>query len=540
MCRIIFFLLFLCFGEVSYTQKTSDDSSLSNTSLPRPKLVVGIVVDQMRWDYLYRYYERYLPAGGFKRLLTEGFSCENTMISYAPTITACGHTCIYTGSVPAIHGITGNDWFDYKQNGIIYCTEDDSAKTIGSNSTAGQMSPRNLLVTTIGDELRLATNFRSKVVGIAIKDRGAILPAGHSANAAYWYDNKTGDWITSSYYQDSLPSWVKELNAKKLPDKYYATDWNTLYPLNTYVQSNLAKTGFPYTLKQYAGKNYQVISATAYGNSFTLDMAKAAIEGEKLGNNSVTDMLTVSLSSPDYIGHAYGPNSVEEEDCYLRLDKDLGAFLDYLDSKIGKGQYFVFLTADHGAANEPAFLKANKIPAGNFDDQKVTDELNQMLKEKFETDGLIYGIINYQVYLNRNAITEKKIGKDLLNTSIINYLLQNAAVDRAFAIDDVNNTTLTAKIKEAVTNGYYPSRSGDIQIILHPQWIDGFLNGGTTHGVWNPYDAHIPLIWFGWNISPGKTNHEIYMTDIAPTVAAMLKIQMPSGSIGHVIEEVVK
>lgn len=532
MYKIIFCLLLLLFTKAGFTQKQD--------SLPRPKLVVGIVVDQMRWDYLYRYYDRYLSNGGFKRLLNEGFSCENTMIPYAPTITACGHTCIYTGSVPAIHGITGNDWFDYKQNGIVYCTEDDSVKTVGSNTTAGQMSPRNLLVTTIGDELRLATNFRSKVIGIAIKDRGAILPAGHSANAAYWYDNKTGDWVTSSYYRDSLPSWVKELNAKKLVDKYYSMDWNTLYPVNTYIQSDLTKKRFPYDLKQYVGQNYQVISATAFGNSFTFDMAKAAIAGEKLGDNAVTDMLTVSLSSPDYIGHAYGPNSIEEEDCYLRLDKDLGDFLDYLDLKIGKGQYVVFLTADHGAANEPAFLKAHKIPAGNFDDQKATDELNQILKDKFKVDGLVIGIINYHVYLNRNAITEKKINSDLLNTTVINYLLQDSAVDKAFVIDDVNNTTLPAKIKDAVTNGYYPSRSGDIQIIFHPQWIDGFLKGGTTHGVWNPYDAHIPLLWYGWNISPGKTNHEIYMTDIAPTVAAMLRIQMPSGSIGHVIEEVIK
>lgn len=206
-------------------------------SIQRPKLVVGIVVDQMRWDYLYRYYDRYAANGGFKRLLNQGFSCDNTLISYTPTVTACGHAGIYTGSVPAIHGITGNTWWDNQLNTSIYCTQDDSVKTVGSITALGQMSPRNMLVTTICDELRLATNFKSKVIGIALKDRGSILPAGHSANAAYWYDNKTGDWITSTYYMNELPQWVKDINAKKLVDKYYQEGWSTLYPLHTYLQS---------------------------------------------------------------------------------------------------------------------------------------------------------------------------------------------------------------------------------------------------------------------------------------------------------------
>jgi arylsulfatase A-like enzyme len=297
----------------------------------------------------------------------------------------------------------------------------------------------------------------------------------------------------------------------------------------------------PYGLKQLTGKNYHVIAATPYGNSFTFDMAKAAITGESLGNNNnVTDMLTLSLSSTDYIGHAYGPNSPEAEDCYLRLDKDLGDFMDFLDSKIGKGQYLVFLTADHGAAHVPAFLKAHKIPGGNFDNENVTAALNKLLSEKFNTPALIHGIINYQVYLNRNIIAEKKLNKDLVYSTVINFLLQNEAIERAFVLADAGSTTLNSKIKEAVMNGYYPERSGDIQLIFKPQWIDGFLKRGTTHGVWNPYDAHIPLIWFGWNIQQGKTNREVYMTDIAPTVAAMLKIQVPTGSVGRMIEEVAK
>lgn len=515
-------------------------TSSQGSSIKYPKLVVGIVVDQMRWDYLYRYQNRYKENGGFKRLLTQGFSCENTLIPYAPTVTACGHSCIYTGAVPAVNGITGNDWWDYSQNKFVYCTEDDSVKTVGSITIAGQMSPKNLLVTTIGDELHLATNFRSKVMGIAIKDRGAILPAGHSANAAYWYDNKTGNWITSSYYANELPVWVKELNEKKLVDKYYAQDWNTLYPLQTYTQSTADAGRFPHSLKQYSAKNYMVISATPYGNNFTFDMAEAAITSEQLGIDSITDLLTVSLSSPDYIGHTYGPNSVEAEDGFLRLDAALGNFLDLLDQKIGKGQYLVFLTADHGVAHEPAFLNKHKIPAGNFDNEKAADTLNTYLNETFAANNLIIGIINYQVYIDHNAMTAKKLNRDSVYNRIIDFLEKDKAVDRAFALKDINKTTLNSTIKESITNGYYPSRSGDIQIILHPQWIDGFLKGGSTHGVWNPYDAHIPLLWYGWNIQPGKMHREVYMTDIAPTIAAMLKIQMPSGCTGHVIEEVVR
>jgi|SRR5579871_155781 len=518
----------------------------------RPKIVVGIVVDQMRWDYLYRYYSRYLEDGGFKRFLNQGFSCENTMIPYTPTITACGHTSIYTGSVPAIDGITGNDWYDYKLSQIVYCTGDDSTKTIGSNTDAGQMSPHNLLVTTICDELRLATNFHSKVIGIALKDRAAILPAGHSANGAYWYDDKTGEWITSSYYMKDLPGWVRSLNDQKLVDKYFEQNWNTLYPLKTYTQSTpdeepyeyrpfgINAKGFPYDLKQFVGENYGILPVTPYGNTFTFDMAKAAIEGEKLGADSITDFLAISLSTPDYIGHTFGPNSVEAEDDFLRLDKDLGDFLKYLDEKIGKGSYLIFLSADHGVAHVPGFLKEHKIPAGGVEEQKLTDGINKLLKDKFNIDKLVVGIFNYQVYLDRDIINKGKLNKDAIEQEAINFLLQQPGIARAFSSEKLSETTLSAKIKNAIANGYYPPRSGDIQIILQPQWIAGFLSRGTTHGVWNPYDAHIPLLWYGWNIRAGKTNKEVYMTDIAPTIASMLHIQMPSGSIGNVIEEVTK
>ena len=551
MRKIIFILSVFFLAYPAASQNTVGSASMKNNTIERPKLVVGIVIDQMRWDYLYRYYNLYAEDGGFKRLISQGFSCDNTMIPYIPTLTACGHTSIFTGSIPAIDGITGNDWWDYDLSKLVYCSEDDSVKTIGSNTNAGKMSPRNLMVTTIGDELRLATNFHNKVIGIALKDRAAILPAGHSANAAYWYDDKTGDWITSSYYMNELPQWVKDLNAKKMVDSYFAQNWNTLYPIDKYIQSTpdeepyeyrpFGAKAFPYNLQQFVGKNYGILPVTPYGNTFTFDMARAAISGEKLGSGSNTDLLTISMSTPDYIGHSFGPNSVEAEDDFLRLDKDLGAFLDFLDKQIGKGQYLVFLTADHGAAHVPAFLKEHKIPAGNVNQQKISDQLNSLLKDKFKTDNLVIGILNYQVYLDRNTITSSHhLNKEDVYNTIIDFLLRQPGISRAFALDNLSQATISNSIKNKIANGYLPSRSGDIQIITKPQWIADFMNAGTTHGVWNPYDSHIPLLWYGWNVQPGKTNREVYMTDIAPTIAAMLHIQMPSGSVGHVIEEVSK
>ena len=518
----------------------------------RPKLVIGIVVDQMRWDYLYRYYDRYAKDGGFKRLLNQGYSCENTLIPYTPTVTACGHSSIYTGSVPAINGITGNNWYDNTENREVYCTEDKSVTTVGSSSTLGQMSPRNMLVTTIGDELRLATNFRSKVVGIALKDRGGILPAGHSANAAYWYDNTTGNWITSSYYMTELPKWVSDFNAQKLVDKYYETGWNTLYPLNTYLQSSADEKpyeakpfganakGFPYDMKSFIGKNYIAVLPSPMGNTLTAEMAKAAVIGEGLGQDEFTDMLAVSFSSPDYIGHSFGPNSVEQEDDFLRLDKELGGFLDFLDSKVGKDQYTVFLSADHGVAHVPGFLKEHNIPAASSDIASVTSILNTALKEKYGSPKLIVSGDNYQLYLNNAAIDSLHLNREEVKSWIIDYLAVEPTVARVFALDKIAVTTLNAKEKEMITNGWYPKRGGDIQVVLQPQTLEGFVTAGTTHGLWNPYDAHIPFLLYGWGVKQGKTNRETYMTDIAPTLAALLHIQMPSGSVGKVVEEAIR
>ncbi|NTS41094.1 alkaline phosphatase family protein [Flavisolibacter sp. BT320] len=515
----------------------------------KPKLVVGIMVDQMRWDYLYRFQERF-GEGGFKRMLGEGFSCENTFMPFTPTYTAAGHASVYTGSVPSLNGILGNNWFNRYTNQYIYCTDDSTVRSVGSTSGAGEMSPRNMIANTITDELRLSTNFRSKTIGIALKDRGAILPAGHTANAAYWFDDASGGWISSTYYMQNLPKWMTQLNAKKLPEAYLAKSWKTLYPIETYVQSTAdAKpyeggipgedNTFEHRLDTIKSARYAAFRVSPYGNSFTVDAAKAAVEGEALGARGVTDFLAVSFSSPDYIGHTFGPNSIEVEDMYLRLDKDLADFMTYLDGRIGEGQYLLFLTADHAVAHVPGFAWENKLPAGLANATALQRTLNEVLQKTYGNGSYIQTIINYQVFLNRDILLEKKLDKAAVKSLVIETLLAQPSIEKAVDLENIPAAGLPRQVEMMVVNGYHQKYSGDIQFVYRPQWFEGGSRG-TTHGSWNPYDSHIPLLWYGWGIKQGQSNREVYMTDIAPTVAALLQIQMPNASIGKVIEEVRK
>ncbi|MDR6783508.1 putative AlkP superfamily pyrophosphatase or phosphodiesterase [Pedobacter africanus] len=546
---LLFAALLLISSGASAQKKSNKlpSANPSSSSVNRPKLIVGMVIDQMRWDYLYRYANRY-SNGGFKRLVNEGFSAENTFIPYTPTYTACGHASIYTGSVPAINGIIGNDWYDPQLKRNVYCAEDTSVTSVGSTTVAGKMSPKNMLVTTITDELRLATNFKSKVIGISLKDRGSILPAGHSANAAYWFDAQTGDWISSTYYMTQLPAWVQDYNKQKHADQFYANNWNTLYPIDSYGQSTADNKiyerrtrgeqtpTFPHPLKLYMGKNYEIIKSTPYGNTMTLDLARHAVAAEKLGQNNTTDFLAVSCSATDYVGHQYGPNSIEAEDTYLRLDKDLEAFFNYLDQTLGKGNYLFFLSADHGAAHVPGFMKENKLPGGLFDDAPVVKDLNQIFNEKYKIKKAIITAMNNQILFDHDEISKSKADFEEMKAFTIDYLKKQPGIMNAVDLNKLSGTTLPEQIKKAITNGYNARRSGDIYYILLSNYFDG-TSTGTTHGSWNPYDSHIPCVFMGWKVKPGKTNKTHYMTDISATLAAMLHIQMPSGCVGEPITE---
>lgn len=535
---LIPFLLFVTAAVVAQT-----------TAPAKPKLVVGIVVDQMRYDYLYRYSEKFSDKG-FKRLLREGYSCESTHINYSPSYTACGHTCVYTGSVPSVHGITGNNWFDLNEQKYVYCTDDSTERTVGSTSKAGWMSPRRMLTTTITDELRLSTNFKSKVIGVALKDRGSILPAGHSANAAYFYDPGSGNWITSTYYMKDLPVWVKEFNDFKLPEKLLKQNWATLLPIEKYTESHEDNAPFEETYKnetnpvfvhQVSGAEnpmVKILPATPYGNSVTLKFAEGAILNEELGKNTVPDFIAVSLSSTDYIGHRFGPNSIETEDCYLRLDHDLGDFFNFLDQQIGAGNYLLFLTADHAGAHVPDFAKRHGIPAGVFPIDSVVKQLEAKLKQQFGDGQWITGYENMQLYLNNQLLNDKNVDRKNFVKAVSDFMSRQTGVAKVLDMHNLSNELVEAEMKKHITNGYYPKRSGDVYILFEPGWFEG-MTKGTTHGTIYSYDTHIPLVFMGWHIKHGEDHSDIHMTDIAPTIAALLHIQEPNGNIGKVIQGVV-
>ena len=524
---------------------TASAQQSNAAAIERPKLVVGIVVDQMRWDYLYRYQKRYTD-GGFKRLLGEGFSCENTMIPYVPSVTAIGHTCIYTGSVPSIHGIAGNNFV--KDGKKVYCTDDDSVKPVGTTSVAALMSPRNLWVSTIGDEMKIASNGRAKVVGVALKDRASILPAGHNPNGAFWFDDQTGCFITSSYYMDHLPKWVEAFNDKRLPEQYLSQKWNTLYPKNTYTESTTdeneyengiregVKATLPLNLPElYKKYGYGIIRNTPFGNSLTLDMAKVAIDGEQLGADDETDLLAVSCSSTDYIGHQVGTHAIETEDTYLRLDKAIADFLTYLDSKVGKGNYLVFLSADHGAMNNAAFLQDRRIPAGSWDASATAKKLNHVLAKEYpEAGDIVKTVMNYQVFFNRDVIKSKQLDFDNIKQTVVNVLKEDPSVLYACDMAKASTESIPEEVKFRIINGYNRERSGDVVIILKPNFYAHGMKG-TDHGAWNSYDTHIPLVFMGWGIKHGATTKQTFMTDIAPTIAAMLHVQAPNGCVGKAI-----
>lgn len=546
--------LLLLWGLICYVLPVQSSTAQRTKAVDRPKLVVGIVVDQMRWDYLYRYYERY-GEGGFKRLLNEGFSAENTMIDYIPTVTAIGHATTYTGSVPSIHGIAGNNFIVQKTGENMYCAGDDTEETVGSDSKAGKMSPRNLLASTITDELKLATNFRSKVIGVAIKDRGSILPAGHTPDAAYWYDGATGNFITSTYYMDDLPAWVKQFNSRKLAEKYLNQDWNTLYPIDTYVQSTEDDTPFegrfPHTdapvfpvptSKLLKEEGFGILSSTPYGNSITAEMAKAAVKNEALGADDICDFLAVSFSSTDYVGHRFGPNAIETEDTYLRLDKDLEDFFNFLDKEVGKGEYTVFITADHGGAHNATFMMTHNLPSGTFGGRNAQKALNAALEAEFGVADLVGSLMNYQVHFDQKRIAENALDIDAVKQAAIAVLQDIDGVAYAIDMEKANQASVPKLIAERIVNGFHHQRSGIIQIVMEPGWYSNNSDKptGTTHSVWNPYDSHIPLIFMGWGIKPGKTSRTTHMTDIAPTIAALLHIQQPNGCIGNSITEAIQ
>lgn len=524
-------------------------TSFAQSAQEKPKLIVGIIVDQMRQEYLYRYADRY-SEGGFKRMIKEGFMMKNGHYNYIPTYTGPGHASVYTGTTPATHGIIGNTWYVRSLNKSIYCAEDSTVTNVGGTPTNGQISPRNLLTTTITDELRFSTNKRSKVVGLAIKDRGASLPAGHLGDA-YWYDSENGDFMTSTYYYDSLPKWVQDFNAKKLPDSYLSQKWETLYPIETYKQSIEDNNAFeapfigkdtptfPYILDSLRAnnENYGLIAATPFGNNLTLDFALAAIEGEELGKRGETDFLAISFSSPDYIGHRFGPASKEVEDNYLRLDLEMEKLLNYLDKTYGKGQYLVFLSADHGVADVATYMDSENVPAGNLNLGYISGQLRGYTQQKYGVGDWILNFSNEQIFLNHDLAKEKDVKITDLEDDLARFLLKFKGIKEVYTSTSMRTSAFTQDRPELLQMGYNHKSSGELLLILEPGWLTGGARG-TSHGTGYSYDTNVPIMFFGWGVKPGSSSRYASITDIAPTLSMMLDIRLPNGSNGNPILEI--
>lgn len=473
---------------------------VAQAQVQRPRLVVGIVVDQMRWDYL-DFYSNEFAQGGFSRLLSEGFSFDNTQIDYMPTVTACGHSCIYSGSVPSLTGIAGN--YFYIDGKRVYCTADSTEHTVGSSTKQGQHSPRNLRVSTLCDALKRAQRYQSRTVSISLKDRGAILPGGHTADAAYWYDSQAGHFVSSTYYTEQLPEWVERFNQRY----------------------------------QVAAQEASEVRYTPQGNELVAQLAIAALRNEKLGQLSTSDFLAVSFSSTDYVGHRYGTMAEQTAEVYRLLDRKLAQLLDALDQEVGRGNYLVFLTADHAAADNHLERLSRRLPAGIFKTAEVRKALNEYLKQRFSVaSSLVTELLDYRLYLDHAVIVREGLDVAQVKAAAIEWLQTDDRVLYAGDFAQIGQAPLPQSLRERIIRGYNSKRSGDIQFLLQPGFYlydDESYERGTDHGSPYAYDSHIPFLLYGWNIPYGKTNQLLSITDIVPTICSLLTIQVPDGCIGR-------
>ena len=521
------------------------NNDIFSQKIEKPKLVVGIVVDQMRFDYLYRF-NPYFGKNGFNRLMSEGSNFTFAHFNYSPTNTAPGHASIYTGSTPFFHGVIANDWYDKVKNKMIYCVNDTTVKSVGSNDQEGEMSPKNLLATTITDQLKLSNNNASKVISISLKNRGAVLPGGHCANAAYWYDLKTGNIITSSYYMNALPKWVNEFNNQKLVLKYLSKGWQLSLPESDYLISSPdeskyekdvfkeGKTSFPHLFKHLNdNQKYDAFETTPFGNNIVEEFAKAALVNEKLGKGKETDFLTISFSSTDHVGHDYGTFSFELQDTYIKLDSLIADLLVTLDKQVGKGNYLLFLTADHAGLETPGILKERRLPTGELNNKKFLDSLKSFAMRTYGDKELIENHSNRQIYFSRHVIKKMNLNIHEVEQRFTDYLRDTFTAIASISLrDDLEKQIPSRESSNPILNGFNPALSGDITYSLQPGYLPNFLDKGTTHSTAYSYDTHVPLLFYGWHIPKQTNNSSVFTIDIAPTIANLLKIEEPSASIG--------
>jgi predicted AlkP superfamily pyrophosphatase or phosphodiesterase len=515
--KILAILLCAFFGLAA------DDNAPRHQEIQRPKLILGIVVDQFRYDYLNRWRAKY--TGGFAHFYQHGAVFTNAHHEHFPTVTAVGHSAFMTGASPSTSGIVNNSWYDRASGKDVTSVSDDSTQLLGG--TGPGSSPHRLVVSTLSDELKMAGR-QCRVIGVSIKDRAAILPVGHMADGAYWFDAKTGNFVSSTFYFTDLPGWVKDYNAKRPGDRFLNAEWRSVEDNSKVFRKNPATAD---------ARFYSGLEATPFGNELIEEFAERAIEAEQLGRHPDTDVLTVSFSSNDYVGHALGPDAPEVRDISLRTDAVIGKLFEFIDQKVGAGNVLVALTADHGVSPVPELQKERKMPGGRFEPGVLFRTLQEALTAKYGDGKWVLGNSGPVPYLNYDLMRQKKLNPAEVERTAADAWRALPNVFRVYTREQLLfGQTPEDKFSIRVRNGFYPARSGDLILIPDAYWI--FESHGTSHGTLFNYDTHVPVMLMGPGINPGIYDEPVAVEDIAPTLATMLEVEIPSGAIGHVLTEV--
>ncbi len=536
------FLLFIILLNILFNLNVNSQ----NSYVPeRPKLIIGIVVEGMRYDYLLRYWDKYGDKG-FKKLISKGVLCENAQYDYLITQSSVGYSTIVTGTQPSEHGIVGDYWQNRFRNDKVYCVEDRKVKSIGDDSISIGKSPKQMFVSTFADELKISDFKLSKVIGISPKDYAAVLSAGHLGNGAYWIDKKTGSWVSSSYYTKQLPYWVRRFNEKKIADIYLSKEWSTLLLQNKYTASlsdnNSYEKGFsgnsrtfPYNLQELRlnWEDYDLLTHTPFGNTYTKDFAISAVVNEDLGKDDYPDFLSISFTANANISKLFGIRSIEIEDAYLRLDKDLEHFLNFIDDYIGHENVLIFLTSDRGDNDSPEFLKGINMPGGYINMKSTMSLTKSYLRAVYKKGGFIQSYYDNQIYLDRSIIEDSHISLSEVQQKTASFLINFKGITHVITSLDLDTKNYTKGALQKAQNGYQKKRSGDIIINLAPGYrVKGDNNSCSGYR----YYTHVPLIWYGWRIKKGKIKKPVSIIDIAPTISDFMKISYPNASTGKPIE----
>jgi arylsulfatase A-like enzyme len=547
-------------------------STQKTTAAPgkRPRLVLLIVVDQFRYDFLGRFDDLFVK-NGLKRLMTEGASWTQANYDHTPTYTAPGHATMMTGAWPAETGIVGNDWPDRDSGKFVTSVSDTTAVLLGGAEGDAASSPRRLMASTLGDELRLQTNDRSKVIGISVKDRSAILPVGRHANAAYWINQRTGRMVSSNYYFNQLPAWVQSYNETRPADKFYGAKWERLLPESEYLKragldspvweniGNVAgdTNAFPHTVTGGAVSPntnfYLALDSTPFSNDLLLSFAQQAITNEKLGEDDDTDVLSISFSANDYIGHRYGPYSHEAMDITLRVDRSIAALLDFVNARVGLQNTIVAFTADHGVAPIPEHASALNLPGGRIKGEDVLRAMRLGISARYNpkntqpdpTSDYVQkfgdrdGFYNGNLYFNPVATRRDGINSEELERTACEAAMTVPGITRCFTRTQLQSGAIAPAdpLARRVLHGFYPRRSGDVVVVYEAfKYLDA-ITIPATHGSPYSYDTHVPLMIMGAGITPGRYAQPATPADLAPTLAAVLGVQAPSNTVGRVLIE---